>query len=357
MAKHPDTRKAVHAFKEFSGHTPKRVRVSRLEDHPVTGWEMGPVVGIAYEAKRDGETERYFHEFKKSARPRLVSRDDGKQLYLDGGRYKVTDRGIEDMPQLFVVNPSPRKHRGGSTKRRKVAPMATRRRRRRATTRRRGVALFSRNPIRRRRTRRRVAYARNPIRRRRRRSVAMYRNPAPRRRRRSHSMRRYRRNPSVRREAVNFGKLIIPAAGIGLGAVGAEIIMGYLPIPANFKTGVMRHVTKGAVGIAAGMLIGKVLRQKRLGNYIALGAVVIAVHDGVKEFIANSMPSVHMGQYVPRFRGSLGGMGYTNPAAVARLGQYVAPIQSSLYGAARPGMMPDQVAVKAGGGGETSFAV
>src|SRR5207249_11178912 len=60
-------------------------RSSDLRD--VTGWKMGPVVGIAYEAKRDGKTKQYFHEFKKKARPDLVAKDDGSQLYIDGGKY------------------------------------------------------------------------------------------------------------------------------------------------------------------------------------------------------------------------------------------------------------------------------
>jgi hypothetical protein len=301
MARTRSVEKARKAYKDFSGHVPQKVRTSRLPDKPVTGWEMGPVVGIAYQAKRDGQTKEYFHEFRKDARPRLVSQDDGRQLYIDGGRYKVTDRGIEDMPALFVVNPSRRK--GAAPKKRKAKPMA-RARRRRAT---RQVAVFRANPVRRRR-RRSTTRARARTR------TVFLRNPARRRRRRSVAVRRFRRNPSARRGlggALNFGKSLLPAIGIGVGAVGAEIIMGYLPIPANFKTGVLRHVTKGVVAITAGMLIGKVLRQKRLGNFIALGGVVIAAHDALKEVITSRMPAVPFGAYMP--------VG----ATVGSLGQYV----------------------------------
>lgn len=334
------TAKAVKAYKDFSGHAPQKVKRARLDDRDVTGWQMGPVVGVAYEARRDGVTKQYFHEFKKAARPNLVSRDDGKQLYIEGGKYKVTDRGIEDMPQLFVVNPSPR---SGARPKRKARPMVRRRRtatRRRAT---RQVAVFRANPIRRRRrrtTHRR--YARNPSRRR------LVANPIRRHRRRRTTVRHYRRNPSRRSGAIaaNFGKMLLPAAGIGLGAVGTEILMGYLPIPANFKTGVARHITKGAVGVAAGLILGKVFRMKRLGNFFALGAVAIAVHDAAKEMIASRMPSVTMGQYRPPIRGSFGGMGYVNPAATARLG-YMAPIHGSFGNAS----------TQHGTGGETNFAV
>lgn len=332
------TRRAAQAYADFTGHKPRGVKKSKLDDKNVNGWKLGDAVGVAYRATRDGETKQYFHEFKKSAAPTLVSRDDGKQLYFTGGRYKVTNRGIEDMPLLFTVNPSSRTR----SKAKRKAPM----RRRKTATRRRAtrqVAVFRANPIRRRRRRvtRRRAFSRNPI-------TTMRRNP--RRRRRSVATRRFRRNPSARAAGVSMGKMLLPAMGIGAGAVGAEILMGYLPIPANFKTGALRHVTKGAVGIAAGMIIGKVFKMKRLGNYFALGAVAIATHDFLKEIIASRASGINtsgFGQYVRPLGRQFGGMGYINPAATARMGQYVAPLASQFGG--------DAQAVGANPGGETNF--
>lgn len=296
--------RAKKAFREFSGHEPTKQYKARLDDRNVAGWKIGRTVGVAYEAKRDGETARYFHEFKKSAAPDLVVREDGKQLYFVGGRYKVTDHGIEDMPALFVVNPSPRPSRAG--KKRKKTTMARRRRR---TVRRRAPAV--------------AVYARNPIRRRRRRASLSA----------SRGVRRYRRNPirtgGVRRRArramggVNkLSQMVLPAVGIGAGAVGAEIAMGYLPLPPALKTGVARHVTKGAVGIAGGLVIGKVLRQPRLGKFFAAGAIAIAAHDAIKEAIVANMPSVRFGEYLPR--SAVGGaLGYYSPAMQADMGEYI----------------------------------
>lgn len=332
------TRRAAQAYADFTGHKPRAVKKSRLDDRDVNGWKLGDAVGVAYRATRDGETKQYFHEFKKSAAPTLVSRDDGKQLYFTGGRYKVTDRGIEDMPLLYTVNPSSR------TKAKRKAPM----RRRKTATRRRAtrqVAVFRANPVRRRRRRvtRRRSFARNP--------VAVRANPI-RRRRRKTSIRRFRRNPSARSSAVSIGKMLIPAMSIGAGAVGAEILMGYLPIPASFKTGALRHVTKGAVGVAAGLIIGKVFKMKRLGNYFALGAVAIATHDFLKEVIASRASGINtsgFGQYVRGPRGQFGGrgMGYISPAANARFGEYVSPLPSQFAG--------DGQSVGANAGGETNF--
>lgn len=318
-------KRAQKAFEDFTGRKAPHVKKANLPDRDVSGWKMGPVVGIAYQAKRDGKTAQYFHEFKPSARPDLISQDDGKQLYIAGGKYTVTDRGIEDMPKLFVVNPSARKGRA-----KRKAPMATRRRRRSTVARRRTrqVAVFNSNPIRRRRRRRSTArtFRRNPVR-----VVRTMRNP----RRRRAAVRRFRRNPSARRiggGAINFGRMILPAIGIGAGAIGSELIMGYLPIPANFKTGPMRHVTKGAVGVAAGLFLGKVLKQKRLGNFFALGAVAIATHDFLKEQIAARAPGVQFGQYSRALPGQFGGMGYVNSGSAVRLGQYVDTPNAGLGG-------------------------
>lgn len=305
--------RAEKAFEDFSGHKPTRVTRHKLDGKDTTGYRIGSTVGIAYEAKRDGKTERYFHEFKKSARPDLVSKDDGSQLYLTGGKYRVTERGIEDMPALFVVNPSYRPSK------RKSKPMAKRRTKRRSTAKRRTqVAVFNANPRRRKYTRRR--------------KTTSYRvNPAPRRTR----MRRYRRNPSLRAGLGGLTKWILPAVGIGAGAVGSEIMMGYLPLPAMMKTGVMRHITKGGVGLAAGMAMSKFggATGRRIGTAFALGAIAIATHDAIKEVIAKQMPSVKFGQYIDQE-----GYGYYSPgpmvsdmsgAASDGYGQYVQPFDGA----------------------------
>lgn len=58
--------------------------------------KVGYVDGILYETYRDGEKQRYIHEFKKRARPYLVAAPDGSKIQLVGGDYSFTDRGIVD---------------------------------------------------------------------------------------------------------------------------------------------------------------------------------------------------------------------------------------------------------------------
>jgi hypothetical protein len=331
------TRRAERAFEAFTGRKPKAVKRKRLAERDVAGWEMGPVVGIAYEAVRDGQRAQYFHEFAKKARPNLVARDDGGQLYITDGNYTVTERGIEDVvPELFVVNPSPRRAAASKGKSKTMAAKRNRKGQfvrggaRKSTARR----SFKSNPA----PRKRKRAARRTTR-----QVAVFRaNPVRGRRRRT-----FRRNPIG--GMGGLAKLAVPAVGVGAGAVGSEIIMGYLPIPAAWKTGVMRHITKGGVGIAAGMLVAKIFRQKKLGFYISAGAIAIATHDAIKEFIASSLPMLPtsgFGQYVTPLPSQFGGMGYINPAATTAFGQYVTPLPSQFAGMSQAYDAP---------GGETDF--
>ncbi len=205
---------------------------------------------------------------------------------------------------------------------------------RRTTARRR---TYKANPAPRKRKRRVASKARRATR-----QVAVFRaNPAPRRR-------RYRRNP-IGKGFAGISTMLIPAMGVGAGAVGSEIIMGYLPIPAGWKSGIMRHITKGGVGVAAGLAISKLSKQKKLGFYVAAGAIAIATHDAIKEFIANRLPMIEQsgfGQYVTPLPSQFGGMGYINPAATVRFGQYVSPLASQFDGMSQ---------AYDGAGGETDF--
>ena len=88
-------RAAVKRYEGFTGHQADsytEVQVPVVE----VALEVGMVEGIAYSAVRDGKLERYFHEFKPSARPILAASHDGRQLLLIGGNFEFTDRGITD---------------------------------------------------------------------------------------------------------------------------------------------------------------------------------------------------------------------------------------------------------------------
>lgn len=322
--------RAKRAFKNFTGRDATHSQVEKLDSANVAGYRLGEMVGVAYEATRDGKRDQYFHRFKKKARPQLVSRSDGKQLYIAGGDYHVTERGIEDMPELFIVNPSSRRKRrksGGRARtasgqfkrnpsKRKAAPMAS--------------------PVRRRKRRvaRRRTFARNPV-------SAMRRNPVRRRRRATRIARRsYRRNP-IRlggKGGINIASMIMPGILVGAGAVGAEMLMGYLPLPPMLTTGPARYITKGVISVAAGALIAKFI-NKKAGEAFATGGIAIAAHDAIKASITNFMPGAKFGQYMGGYNWDKygyntpsldsfpnGALGYYTPGATLNaMGEYQSP--------------------------------
>jgi hypothetical protein len=57
--------------------------------------ELGELVGLVYRSDKGqrGEPRNYIHFMQDP--PRLVSNVEGTQLYIVGGSYRVTRRGIE----------------------------------------------------------------------------------------------------------------------------------------------------------------------------------------------------------------------------------------------------------------------
>jgi hypothetical protein len=96
---------ASKLFEDFSGHRAQirhRVDAGRELGLPLKKGAKIPLVAFAellevkYRTIRDGEEQFYRHPFRASSRPLLAARHDGKRLYIVGGRYRFTDRGIVD---------------------------------------------------------------------------------------------------------------------------------------------------------------------------------------------------------------------------------------------------------------------
>jgi hypothetical protein len=72
----------------------RRVRMRRLLLLPIA--PMGELRGVIYRASRlPGETPRNYVHFFGPQFPVLATDPGGRQLYIIGGRYRVTKRGIE----------------------------------------------------------------------------------------------------------------------------------------------------------------------------------------------------------------------------------------------------------------------
>lgn len=89
-------RDAVHLYEKFHGEDPRFVTSIKLRAQDKILLQIGKLVGVMYEAKRDGVTKKFLHQFTGSSRPVLASSHDGQQLYIAGGKYDFTEDGIID---------------------------------------------------------------------------------------------------------------------------------------------------------------------------------------------------------------------------------------------------------------------
>jgi hypothetical protein len=92
----PAVERAARLYERFTGHKGQVVARITKPRYPDAVTVIGECDGVLYTTVRDGEIESYIHRFKSKARPLLCVDQDGKTLYLLGGAYRFTDRGIID---------------------------------------------------------------------------------------------------------------------------------------------------------------------------------------------------------------------------------------------------------------------
>jgi predicted polyphosphate/ATP-dependent NAD kinase len=89
-------RKAADLYERFSGHDAEVVGKVSVPNVPTVGVSIGTLDGVLYTTVRDGVTEKYIHKFKAKDKPLLVVSPDGSQMFIVGGGYDFTERGIVD---------------------------------------------------------------------------------------------------------------------------------------------------------------------------------------------------------------------------------------------------------------------
>lgn len=109
--------------------------------------------------------------------------------------------------------------------------------------------------------------------------------------------RRYRRNPNGGRfNMQTFTRnTLMPSAVGAAGALGIDVIMGFLPLPPALKTGPMRTVVKIAGAIGIGMLAATFVK-KNTAEQIAAGAITVALYDTLKGMLQVAMPTLQLGE-------------------------------------------------------------
>jgi hypothetical protein len=89
-------RKAKALYKDFSGHEGDETEFVQKPKIPDALLVIGELEAVIYSTVRDDQHERYIHKFRPNSRAMLCVSPDGDQLFVIGGSYEFTDRGIVD---------------------------------------------------------------------------------------------------------------------------------------------------------------------------------------------------------------------------------------------------------------------
>lgn len=95
-ARETEIKRAKLLYLDFTGHEPAKPVMIDKPKFPDVLSVIGEIDGIMYTTVRDGQTEKYLHKFKKSARPLFAVSPDGLSIHAIGGSYVFGDRGIVD---------------------------------------------------------------------------------------------------------------------------------------------------------------------------------------------------------------------------------------------------------------------
>lgn len=93
-----------------------------------------------------------------------------------------------------------------------------------------------------------------------------------------------------------MGVNIAQAGGTALGIIGASIatsaVLNNLPgVPAALKSGPGRIAAKAVVGLGAGWVVSKLLKQHNLGRGIMVGGVIAALLDAWQQYGQPNLPT------------------------------------------------------------------
>lgn len=92
-----------------------------------------------------------------------------------------------------------------------------------------------------------------------------------------------------------MGVNLTQAGGTALGIIGANLataaVLNNVPgIPAQLKSGPGRIAAKAVVGIGAGFVVSKLLKQHNLGRGIMVGGVIAAFLEAWAQYAQPSLP-------------------------------------------------------------------
>lgn len=113
---------------------------------------------------------------------------------------------------------------------------------------------------------------------------------------RAHRRRRYRSNPMRMNSMTGFTKhTLMPSVVGAAGALSLDVILGFLPVPVQFKTGPMRAIVKIAGAVGVGMLASNFMKRET-AHQIAAGAITVTLYDVMKGYLQQAMPTLPLSE-------------------------------------------------------------
>lgn len=109
--------------------------------------------------------------------------------------------------------------------------------------------------------------------------------------------RRFRRNPRIPGASI-FNNAIVPGMIGAAGALGVDVFMASVPMPAQLRRGYFVPVVKIAVALLIGMGVSAV-SNREAGEEAAAGGVIVTLYGLARNFMLTRLPNVPLGRYVP----------------------------------------------------------
>jgi len=165
---------------------------------------------------------------------------------------------------------------------------------------------------------------------RRRKTTTRKRRRNPVRRKRATVRRRRRRNPARRITAASIQRNLTVAAQGALGALGLDIALAYIPLPANLQGPFIGPVIKGLGAIGLGAVAGMAGVKAETATRLAEGALTVQLHGMGKTMLATWMPNIPMSAYLGYY-----GSGYNpvdDPDWQGGMGTYLTDISADDLG-------------------------
>ena len=140
---------------------------------------------------------------------------------------------------------------------------------------------------------------------------------------RAHRRRRYSPNPMRVGNLSGFTKhTLMPSVVGAAGALGVDVMLGFLPLPPQFKTGPMRALVKIAGAVGVGMLASNFMKRET-AHQIAAGAITVTLYDVMKGYLQQAMPLLPLSEADVMFE-EYPNLSYAGAAqTVDDMGQYV----------------------------------